>query len=57
MKLFGVLEYWIADREQRKLEVYRRDRGVLKLALSLYARDELTSPVLPDFRVQISQFF
>ncbi|MEM8545788.1 MAG: Uma2 family endonuclease, partial [Cyanobacteria bacterium P01_H01_bin.119] len=54
---YGVLEYWIADREQRKVEVYRRDQGVLKLALSLYAGDELMSPVLPEFRVQVSQFF
>jgi len=54
---YGVLEYWIADRNQRKVEVYRRDRGVLKLALSLYASDELTSPVLAGFRVQVSQFF
>lgn len=54
---YGVLEYWIADRNQRKVEVYRRDRGVLKLALSLYASDELTSPVLAGFSVQVSQFF
>ena len=54
---YGVLEYWIADREQHKVEVYRREQGVLKLALSLYASDELTSPVLPEFRVQVSQFF
>ena len=54
---YGVLEYWIADREQRKVEVYRREGGVLKLALSLYAADELTSPVLPGFIVDVSQLF
>jgi Uma2 family endonuclease len=54
---YGVLEYWIADRNQGKVEVYRREQGVLTLALSLYARDELTSPVLPAFGVQVSQFF
>jgi Uma2 family endonuclease len=54
---YGVWEYWIADRNQRKVEVYRREQGVLKLALSLYAGDGLTSPVLPEFRVQVSQFF
>jgi Uma2 family endonuclease len=54
---YGVLEYWIADREQRKVEVYRREGGVLKLALSLYAADELTSPVLPGFTVAVSQLF
>jgi len=54
---YGVLEYWIADREQRKVEVYRREQGLLKLALSLYADDELTSPILPEFRVSVSQLF
>jgi Uma2 family endonuclease len=54
---YGVLEYWIADREQRKVEVYRREGGLLKLALSLYASDELTSPVLPGFIVTVSQLF
>lgn len=54
---YGVLEYWIADRNQRKVEVYRRDDGILKLALSLYANDELTSPNLPGFSVFVSQFF
>lgn len=54
---YGVLEYWIADREQGKVEVYRRDQGVLKLALSLYASDELTSPVLPEFSVLVGRLF
>lgn len=52
---YGVLEYWIADRKQRKIEVYRRDQGALKLAMSLYAEDELTSPVLPGFSALVSQ--
>nr|WP_240966333.1 Uma2 family endonuclease [Nodosilinea sp. P-1105] len=51
------MEYWIADRKQRKLEVYRHEGGLLKLAVSLYADDQLTSPVLPGFRVTVSQFF
>jgi Uma2 family endonuclease len=54
---YGVLEYWIADRKQRKLEVYRREAGLLKLAVSLYAADDLTSPVSPGFRVAVSQLF
>jgi Uma2 family endonuclease len=54
---YGVLEYWIADHQLRKLEVYRRDRAILKLAVTLYAEDELTSPVLPGFRAIVKQFF
>ncbi|WP_017326711.1 Uma2 family endonuclease [Synechococcus sp. PCC 7336] len=54
---YGVLEYWIADRKQQKVEVYRRDRGILKLVLSLHADDDLTSPILPEFSILISQLF
>jgi len=54
---YGVLEYWIADREQRKVEVYRRDQGILKLAATLYSEDELSSPLLPGFNPQVKQFF
>jgi Uma2 family endonuclease len=54
---YGVVEYWIADRQQRKVEVYRRDGGILKLTLTLYADDELTSPVLPGFSIVVSQLF
>ena len=63
---YGVLEYWIADRLNQRLEVYRRDdqrpdlevhRAVLKLAMTLYADDELTSPILPGFSTIVGQFF
>ncbi|NJL46430.1 MAG: Uma2 family endonuclease [Leptolyngbyaceae cyanobacterium SM2_5_2] len=54
---YGVLEYWIADQQQHKVEVYRREGGLLKLALSLYAQDTLTSPVLPEFKVIVQQLF
>jgi Uma2 family endonuclease len=54
---YGVLEYWIADRQQCKLEVYRRDRAILKLAVTLYADDALTSPILPGFSAVVGQFF
>jgi len=54
---YGVLEYWIADREQQKLEVYRRVGGLLKLASTLYATDELVSPILPEFTAIVDQFF
>ena len=54
---YGVMEYWIADRKQQKLEVYRREQGVLKLACSLYAADELVSDVLPGFSVRVERLF
>ena len=53
---YGVLEYWIADRQQQ-LEIYRRDRALLKLAMTMYADDQVTSPTLPEFRAVVGQFF
>jgi Uma2 family endonuclease len=54
---YGVLEYWIVDRQARKMEVYRRDRAILKLIVTLYAEDELTSTILPGFIAVVGQFF
>ena len=53
----GVREYWIADWQAKSLQVYRREGAVLKLAATLFAEDELTSPLLPGFTVQIARLF
>ncbi len=53
----GVLEYWIADWRNQQLEVYRREDGVLKLQMTLYATDSLTSPLLPEFVCSLAQIF
>ncbi|MBD2198857.1 MULTISPECIES: Uma2 family endonuclease [Calothrix] len=53
----GVQEYWICDRIQKKVEVYRREQAILKLAYTLFSEDELTSPLLPGFRCLVSKFF
>jgi Uma2 family endonuclease len=53
----GVLEYWIADWRAKQIQVYRRENGVLKLAMTLFESDTLTSPLLPDFSCLISQIF
>ena len=53
----GVWEYWIADWRAKQIQVYRRENGVLKLAMTLFETDTLTSPLLPDFSCQISQIF
>jgi Uma2 family endonuclease len=53
----GVQEYWIFDRVQQKVEVYRREKGILKRTATLYSQDELTSPLLPGFRCLISKLF
>jgi len=53
----GVLEYWIADWRTQQIEVYRREDGVLKLQMTLYATDSLTSPLLPEFVCSLAQIF
>ncbi|MEA5535780.1 Uma2 family endonuclease [Crocosphaera sp. XPORK-15E] len=53
----GVSEYWIADRQQQLIEVYRRDQGILKKVMTLYSSDQLISPLLPDFSCQIIELF
>lgn len=53
----GVQEYWILDREQKLIEIFRRDNGVLTKAATLYTRDTLSSPLLPDFSCGVAVLF
>ena len=53
----GVLEYWIVDRQEKTIEVYRRESGILKKALTLFAGDRLTSPLLPGFSCALESLF
>jgi Uma2 family endonuclease len=53
----GVLEYWIADWRAKQIQVYRRENGVLKLAMTLFESDMLTSPLLPEFSCPLAQIF
>jgi len=53
----GVQEYWIADWRAVTVEIYRREEGELRLAQTLRAGDELTSPLLPGFTCVIDRLF
>lgn len=53
----GVDEYWIVDQHKQLLQIFRRDGGVLKLAMTLYPSDTLTSPLLPGFSCLVSRIF
>lgn len=53
----GVREYWIVDYQRQQVEIYRRDRGVLERVLTLFAEDELTSPILPEFCCRVGGLF
>lgn len=52
----GVQEYWIVDGKQ-KVEVYRREKAVLKLAATLFSQFILTSPLLPGFCCVVAKLF
>jgi Uma2 family endonuclease len=53
----GVREYWIVDWQQQAVEVYRRVEARLKLEFTLFAEDQLTSPLFPDFHVKVADIF
>jgi len=55
--LRGVREYWIVDGSARSIQVYRHMAGALKLAATLLAEDELTSPLLPGFSLAVARLF
>lgn len=53
----GFKEYWICDRFQQTIEIYRRENAVLKLSATLFNNDVLTSPLLPGFTCQVARIF
>ena len=53
----GVKEYWIADPQNRSLEVYRLKRHTLTLVKTFMDADEITTSVLPGFRCRANQIF
>ena len=53
----GAEEYWVISWQDRRLEVYRREEGVLELSKTLYEVDRLQSPLLPGFSCKVSQVF
>ena len=55
--LRGVQEYWIANWRLKTVEVYRRDKGSLRLVATLQKDDTLTSPLLPGFETLVENFF
>jgi Uma2 family endonuclease len=53
----GVQEYWIVDRYQQQVQVYRRQNNQLILAETLLITDQITSALLPEFRCGVELFF
>ena len=60
LKLYSrrnVLEYWVVNWQERNIEVYRREEGILELNRTLNEDDTLQSPILPGFRCKVNQIF
>jgi len=53
----GVQEYWIVNWRVQSVEVYRREQAKLVLVATLFATDELSSPLLPGFVCPVARFF
>jgi Uma2 family endonuclease len=51
---FGVAEYWFVDIEIERVEIYRLHEGTYGGPEILRAGAVLTSPVLPDFALDLS---
>ncbi|HEX6729944.1 MAG TPA: Uma2 family endonuclease [Pyrinomonadaceae bacterium] len=59
-RLYGkheVPEYWLIDREQKSVEVYRLLERELRLVAILQGDDSLTTPSLPGFSCRASEIF
>jgi Uma2 family endonuclease len=52
-----VREYWIADWQAKRVQVFRREGAALRLAATLLAEDQITSDLLPGFQAPKSRFF
>lgn len=53
----GVEEYWIVDRENQCVRIYRLARNILEEIAKLGVEDEITTPVLPHFQLKVSSIF
>ncbi|HET6670455.1 MAG TPA: Uma2 family endonuclease, partial [Pyrinomonadaceae bacterium] len=54
---FGVQEYWIVDRENRSISIYRLQGKTLEEIATLAEVDNLISPLLPGFVLNVGSLF
>jgi Uma2 family endonuclease len=53
----GVREYWIVDGQQRTVVIYRRAEAALHIVATLFAGDQIESPLLPGFSCAVTRLF
>jgi Uma2 family endonuclease len=53
----GVQEYWLFNWRLRKVQIFKREGGILRLATTLGDGDILVSDVLPGFNYEVSRFW
>ena len=54
---YGVNEYWIVDSFTLSVEVYRLQDNGLTLIERLRVGDAVTTPLLPDFSLNVADIF
>lgn len=54
---YGVAEYWIVDAENRLVQVYRLRHKQLESVASRRGDEEITTPLLPGFQLNVSTIF
>src|SRR5438874_4394165 len=54
---YGISEYWIVDSENRLVEVYKLDVNRLQSVATFRDSEEITTELLPGFRLTVSALF
>jgi len=54
---YGIEEYWVVDSENRLVEVYRLQEDRLESVATLRNGEEITTPLLPGFRLSVGTIF
>jgi Uma2 family endonuclease len=53
----GVKEYWVIDPREKAAQIFLLTNGKLLASGHLYAEDKVTTPILPDFTLDLSSVF
>ncbi len=54
---YGVEEYWIVDTENQCVLIYRLQGSILEEIAKLSVDNEISTPLLPRFQLQVSSVF